>query len=127
MVTGTSSVSEGTRALVIWMRTVYLVEMMGLSMVVHSVGIVMKYRFLNSDGLPLESSRTDDAMTAFCFTRLCWPSYGSDSSKRCSTVNRRDLTCMPWTCVGFLPWLMGRNRHSTVTELRDESRRLHVQ
>lgn len=93
MVTGTSSVRDGTRALVIWMRTVYFVDMMGLSMVVHSVGIVMKYLFLNSEGLPLDSSLTDDAITAFCFTRLCCPSYGSDSSSRCSTVNRSDLTC----------------------------------
>lgn len=67
--------------------------MMGLLIVVHSVGMVMKYRFLNSDGLALLSSRMEDAMTAFCFTRRGCPLYGSDSSSRCSTVNLRDLTC----------------------------------
>lgn len=42
MVTGTSRVSIAVRAEVIWIRTVYLVEMMGLSMVVQRVGMVMK-------------------------------------------------------------------------------------
>lgn len=32
-------------------------------------------------------------MTAFCFTRRGCPSYGSASSRRCSTVKRSDLTC----------------------------------
>lgn len=76
--------------------------MMGLLIVVHSVGMVMKYRFLNSDGLALLSSRIDDAMTAFCFTRRGWPLYGSDNSSRCSTVNRSDLTCCTPRGVSFL-------------------------
>lgn len=42
IVTGTSRVSMAVRADVIWMRTVYLVEISALLMVVHSVGIVMK-------------------------------------------------------------------------------------
>ena len=56
------------------MRTVYFVEIMGLLIVVQSVGMVIKYRFLNSEGLLLESSRIEDAMTAFCFTRRGCPS-----------------------------------------------------
>lgn len=42
IVTGISRVSMAVRADVIWMRTVYFVEMMELLMVVHSVGMVIK-------------------------------------------------------------------------------------
>lgn len=42
IVTGTSRVSTGTCVEVIWILTVYLVLMIGLLMVVHNVGMVMK-------------------------------------------------------------------------------------
>lgn len=124
MVTGTSSVSTAVRAEVIWMRTVYLVEMMGLLMVVQSVGMVMKYRFLNSDGLLLDSSRMDDAITAFCLTRRGCPSYGSDSSSRCSTVKRRDLTYTKRSaiCVAEKPAWQGLVGPSYDTMLQEHVR-----
>lgn len=42
-------------------------------------------------------------MTAFCFTRRGCPSYGSDSSSRCSTVNRSDFTCRGVRCQVVCP------------------------